>query len=102
MKKRTGFISNSSTASFVLLGFDVTDLGIKDPDPNDGLYGGDEGGCPPGVDTVIGKFIFKCSSDDYAESEVIDLEPLMVEVQAIREKYGSTQPIKLWTGVMSC
>lgn len=102
MKKRDGFVSNSSTASFVLLGFDATELGVKDPWPDDALTGGDEGGCPPGVETVIGKFLFKCSSDDWCAAEVEDLGQVLAEVEKIREKYGSTQPIKVWSGMMSC
>lgn len=115
MKGRSGFVSNSSTASFVLLGFDASRLLEENIDAweDDRFYNGDgdalyeclngsEGGCPPGVDLVIGKYLFLCSSDSYAESTVEILQPYLDEVYKLKDKLGVRAPIRLWSGTRGC
>ena len=106
MKGRSGFVSNSSTASFVLLGFDATgiDLDREDMEENEdfSVLWGSEDGCPEGVEQVIGKYVFRCSSDSWAEADVTEIGPLMMEVIRIRERFKSSARINLWSGMQSC
>jgi hypothetical protein len=105
MKGRSGFVSNSSTASFVLLGFDASGIDL-DPEEIDDLpfavLWGDEDGCPAGVERVIGKYLFRCSSDDWATSEVESLDDYIRDVERLHDRYGAQTPIMLWSGMQAC
>jgi hypothetical protein len=109
MKFRPGFVSNSSTASFVLLGFDASSLKFDDGDGpyyfceemNADYLWGMEGGAPTEDSLIIGKFITYIHSDDYtSECELVDLDAIQKEVESFRVKCGlENQPIKLWKGM---
>jgi len=108
MKVRPGFVSNSSTASFVLLGFDASSMKFDDPDDRyyffeemqaDHIYEG-EGGAPSGIELVVGRFIAYITSDCYESSKTVDLDAIQKEVESFRGKCGlENQPIKLWKGM---
>ena len=111
MTGRSGFVSNSSTASFVLLGFNASELGdvweddrfrAEDGERKLDFLCGSEDGCPEGVSLVIGKYLFRIYSDDYASSEAIDFDKILCEVRAIRDRFGMGTPIMAWSGVQVC
>jgi len=105
MKGRSGFVSNSSTASFVLLGFDATGIDLDREEVEDmpfSVLWGSEDGCPDGVEQVIGKYLFRCSSDDWASSEVEPLEDYIRDVERLSDRFGAQTPIMLWSGMQAC
>lgn len=108
MKKRKGFVANSSTASFVLVGFDGSNLfsdledvwNIESKVKFDSLYEG-EGGAPEGVALVIGRYVAHMSSDDYEPCEMVDFEELMEDVKRIQKELGAEhKKIQFWKGTM--
>ena len=112
MKGRSGFVSNSSTASFVLLGFDASEIARRVDfwdsekyedfrDQHDCLVG-DEGGCPAGVSLVVGKYLLYSPSDGWAEGEVLDVADVMAEVEEIKKELGLDTKIRIWAGVKMC
>ena len=107
MKARKGFVSNSSTSSFVLLGFDAT--GLFDIDDAEALSKrldfdltyGEEGGAPEGIDFIVGEFLAMISDEDYGIGpEKIDIFAAIGKVTEIKEKLGAETPILVWTGRM--
>lgn len=103
MKKRHGFVSNSSSASFVLLGFSVGDVNTEDFWHRgwDYIYEG-EGGAPNGEGIVVGKYLLYVRDEDYPFANVFDIDPIMKEVKAMREELGADTPIRIYTEVKSC
>jgi hypothetical protein len=119
MNKRKGFVSNSSTASFVIMGFDASgifDETMYGPEFKgedfwelaeelgfDHLYG-DEGGAPKGVDYVIGRYIMYVQSDSYSTDDgVVDLDTAREFVEKMRAHFGvEDREIKLWKGTCAC
>jgi len=106
MKIRAGFVSNSSTSSFVLIGFDASNLGLNMDDIYSEMYDFDyitssEGGAPDGVDLVIGKFLLTLSSESsWVASEIYDIGDVVTNVRAIKKELGGDAPIKIYTGMM--
>ncbi len=112
MKVRNGFVSNSSTASFVLVGFDCTGANLEEKFAKDFydiaddldasyIYEG-EGGAPNGVEYVLGKYLAYIHSDEsYCTSEQVDVQELMEQVEEIRRKVGlEDREILFWKGTM--
>ena len=115
MKIRMGFVSNSSTSSFVLLGFDVSNAVTERAEirklvdrelwkENYAVLFGEESGVRSGQ-TVVGKFLLSISSDDYMESEEFDLDAAMTKLQStiadvskLRERLGANTPISIYAG----
>ena len=103
MKYRKGFVSNSSTVSFVLLGFDVSDRIADDfwqvvEGLGANLITEDEGATPKGVSAVVGKYLLYVYNEDDWSPESISLEESMDSVRAIRDQLGCITPIRIWTG----
>ncbi len=120
MKFRLGFVTNSSTASYVVLGFKIKEgefdyakalknLGAEgemDPerfwdamcDLDCAVLYGTEDGLPSNNDHVVGKYIAHISSEDYAESVEADLSEFVKPVTDLHRKLGATTPIKLYIG----
>lgn len=107
MKIRQGFVSNSSTSSFVLVGFDATGL-FEDSEELqekselmefDYLIG-DEGGCPEGMEYVVGMYLSYWSSEDYGINvKPIDLIGLRNNIMDLRDKLGAKTRIILCEGI---
>ena len=105
MKSRSGFVSNSSTSSFIILGF----KGIEEHLKEDGLeayelaesvglhYKYNEG------DSILGRQI--CSWSDYDEISVnlslSDFAQLESEVKEGMKKLGLEKEIRLYAGTYS-
>jgi hypothetical protein len=106
MKQRKGFVANSSTASFVLVGFVADELAEREDiyeyleDLNvDYLYGL-EGGAPAGTKLVVGEFLLWISSDDYtAETESLDWHSVRNKVEELRNTLGLSTPIRIYSGM---
>jgi hypothetical protein len=91
MKIRQGFVSNSSTSSFVILGFKTNDDKYKS---DDHLLLDD---C-----VVVGDLIAYGSENDFPEREMSVLD-LMNRAKHIAEKYGVVlSDVKLHTGIQAC
>jgi len=124
MKVHLDFVTNSSTASYVMLGFEIPKdfdffraverLGRGDFDPDeaedlfyevvvrkdfhaDVLH---EDGLARGQH-VIGKFIARVCSDDCAGSKIVDFADFQESVEAMRERLGLDTPVKVYTGIMA-
>jgi len=108
VKIRNGFVSNSSTASFVLVGFVADELIEKHGDDIyewledlnvDFLYGL-EGGAPRGTKLVIGEYLLYISSDDYtSEIESLDWTEVRNKVEEIRNRLKVNSPIRIYSGM---
>lgn len=100
MKIRSDFVTNSSTAAYVLYGFEVNaeiaerveEMGI-----NAAFLYGDEDGLEPDK-IVIGKYIAKIYNNEISPLEVRDLADFVKPVTDLHRKVGATSPIKLYIG----
>jgi hypothetical protein len=113
MKKRTSFVSNSSSCSFIFIGFDVTDLNIDFDDGDvydnverDGetLMNHSERGAPEGK-VYIGKDYLTWDDCDPIDTQRLDPANLYKEELAqIKEKYDIPDNIKpeILVGIRMC
>jgi hypothetical protein len=92
MKIRSGFVSNSSSSSFVILGF-KTNEGIDIPKGHSYVNMDDDS-------YIIGYII---ADDEYLEDDEIDFSILEAKRQKISEDFGKDlSEIKLYTGTRQC
>jgi hypothetical protein len=90
MKIRSGFVSNSSSSSFVILG--VLSGEILDENM-DHIYLDDNGDC------VTGIMIARGDEEDFG-ANIISFKDLKEKAQMIQEKLGvSAEDIKIYSGV---
>ncbi len=110
MKTRLGFVSNSSSSSFVLYGYEIghdfsedtwhkaNKLGLKI------LSGGEDG---VGDATVVGKIIGE-TDDGYMDSATLDMNELTNSLQGVKKLYENgevelkTHDPKLYIGTRMC
>lgn len=108
MKIRNGFVSNSSSSSFVLMGVEVNEISkellekIRDDQPDrlcvlDGSEGGlKESQCAVGLFLAI-------HSDDYSEPESISVDKALKDLKDALVKVGlPTEDIKIFSGTRCC
>lgn len=124
MKIRTGFVSNSSTSSFIIAGVPLKNLGVSEEElikkinevfnekneEDDELYealaahGIDEVGGNEGC-FIIGKEIVSFSDESGIEEIELSQEQInqaFYEVAEFLKKLGFTNKVKLYGGVESC
>ena len=108
MKIRNGFVSNSSSSSFVIAGIKIPDTALS-PDKRDELYDdgnliivGSEDDVPKGF-TVIGKALADVHSDEsYLEYGAFSLDQIAQLIADVEEKTGLTGEKGVFTGTRSC
>jgi hypothetical protein len=111
MKTRNGFVSNSSTSSFVLVGVDISHLAPKEnnkvfyefchqirekyENKFGVLYGSEQG--LGDYQVVIGKMIADIYSDDNClESEIIDIQKVVDDVKEL--DLAKDLPVRIFMG----
>lgn len=108
MKIRNGFVSNSSSSSFVVLGYSMTREQLTAIGVPDDFYGQK---FPHGIgimydnddNYIVGKVIADVSSEgDYLASMSIDLDTLIADGVKVREHLKMEATPKLLLGTRSC
>jgi len=94
MKTRQGFVSNSSSSSFVVLGFVI--------DSDDDRYDEDAEGIWDDGTRIIGKVLADGDGYDF-DNSTTSVQELMLQAQQIAADYGvPLKDIMLHTGTRAC
>ena len=108
MKIRLGFVSNSSTSSFVIAGIKIPDTALsrekRDDLYKDGnliLLSGSEDGVPKGF-TVIGEIVVDVSDDSCLDYGEFSLDQIAQMIADVKTKTGLTGEPGVFTGTRSC
>jgi len=97
MKIRNGFVSNSSTSSFFLLGvkYDGADISSIAQKFSLDVVENDEG--------IVGFILASVRDDDYDSTEHdFSLDDLTEKVNKLKDVFGPKAKIKLFTGLEAC
>lgn len=105
MKRRIGFVSNSSSASYCILGFDVSELEydeVYNTAIGLTLLNGDLDGLEEGQ-IVVGETLLWVSNDgDVADTKSYSVPLDTSKIEAMRKHFGINTPIKLYFGTAAC
>jgi hypothetical protein len=109
MKTRESFVSNSSTCSFIFIGFDVTGLALnEDRIFSMGAYrymNHTDNGAPEGK-KLLGYDIAVWDDNDMPDTTEIDLANLdkVYDLDSIRHEFGIMADVKpkIYTGTRMC
>ena len=116
MKSRFGFISNSSSCSFVCIGYKMeyntenilklaeAITGIKpenEEEANDTVYDSPVASVDS-EDAIYVGFTIEIHDDEEMGETNIDIETILEKTNELKNKLGITDKIKLFTGVRAC
>jgi hypothetical protein len=111
MKTRSGFVSNSSTSSFVVIGYDLNEISedllkTNTIDPaNDSIHefceGKDLYSAFDGTRYIVGKLVVDGDENDFG-SDPISIDQLVEMSKRVKEILKLTKEPKLFSGVMAC
>ena len=117
MKVRTGFVSNSSTSSFCVIGFMIKDKSLENVMKKEGFeecyelgeqlgeknmvaWSGSDYGVKDGH-TIVGRLLMDISDDgDECESKEFDLDKISKELEDIKKRFNIADSVKpkIYTG----
>jgi len=104
MKIRNGFVSNSSSSSFILIGYDVSDMKFEE-DVEEYLHEGHDGVIyiAEGKTQYMGVG-FQIGDCDVFGDNIIDLIDFLKQLEPIRSKYNipKQRTVKVFTGTRGC
>ena len=106
MKVRSGFVSNSSTSSFIVLGYKVSHDEIKamTDDEREDFYERDDTLSDGYSGTYwVGEVLAKGRDDEMLPEREFSMEELQQKAIFLMKKYGiELDKIKLYTGTRGC
>ena len=107
MKVRLGFVSNSSTSSFVILGFNASPVVPKGDKYDDfvcrledcgfAVVHSDEGEPP----IIVGKMLSQFYDRGIQGTDIPDLQSMLPEIETVKSEIGANTSIRLYLGTIT-